>query len=120
MSNFLDGPAAGVRLLLHRAPIMLRAVRKPGGEWDALDQLDDTAEANEQVVVYIAKGKVARVHLCRSPRKLSGFYEEREYVVLPEQPEDTAMRSGWSEWCETNQQRLVELHRQISNYSEPA
>jgi hypothetical protein len=55
MSKILDGPAAGAFLSLGRSPYFLRVVRKPGGKWDALDQLDDTPEPDEEIHVYRQK-----------------------------------------------------------------
>jgi hypothetical protein len=110
LARFLDGPAEGVHLQLHRAPVMLRAVRKPGGEWDALDAIDDEAEADEEIVVYRYAGNISRFHLRRSPRKLSGWYEDADYAVLAEQPPDEDVRSSgrWRSWVLTNREKLSE------------
>lgn len=60
MTRFEDGPAAGVNLSLRRAPMFLRVVQNnQTGEWDALDQLDDTPEKNETIFVYKVHGEVS-------------------------------------------------------------
>lgn len=109
MASFLDGPARDVRLLLKRAPEFLRAVMAPGGEWDALDQLDDTPKATEKIVAYRMVGKSSRFHLCRSPRSMSGWYYEADYRVVCPQPADAEMRTtdAWRKWC-TSQNREEE------------
>ena len=52
MIQFLDGPAKGTSLCLNRAPMFLRVVIDPRGQVEALDQLDDTPEADEKIHVY--------------------------------------------------------------------
>jgi hypothetical protein len=59
MIHFLDGPATGQLLMLRRAPRYLRVTKSPRGVWDALDRLDDTPTAEEQVYVYVRVGKKA-------------------------------------------------------------
>jgi hypothetical protein len=51
--RLLDGPAAGMELALHRAPVYLRVViDRQTGAIDALDQLDDEPRPGEAVYVY--------------------------------------------------------------------
>lgn len=108
MSKFLDGPAEGVVLELRRAPFMLRAVRK-GDKWDALDQAGDEANPDEEIFVYRLTAEATRVHLCRSPRRLSGWIALGEYRLLPEQPEDKHVRTtkAWQDWCDANKVHLI-------------
>ncbi len=117
MANFIDGPARGVKLLLGRAPVMLRAVQPKGGVWDALDQLDDEAKPNERIVVYFRSSEPSRFHICRSPRKQSGWYEEANYSVLPEQPADEDVRTSasWQKWCLANRPRLEKVILDLMN-----
>lgn len=53
MIRFLDGPAMGSRMGLHRVPIFLRVVIYRGsGKIDALDQLSDMPMPGEAIHVY--------------------------------------------------------------------
>lgn len=63
MTSFAGGPAAGVSLLLRRAPLYLRAVTGPDGKWDALDLLDDAPAPNETVVAYRRVGTASAMML---------------------------------------------------------
>ena len=112
MIQFLDGPAAGVKLMLRRAPLMLRVVRSALGKWDGLDQPADEANAREQIFVYRMDGEPkGSVHLsCRGAnRAASGFYPIADYKLWPEQPADEHVRTtkAWSAWCESNRDRLT-------------
>src|SRR5262245_61519854 len=64
MVRFLDGPAAGVDLLLLRAPLFLRVTRR-SLEWDALDQFDDLPGADEEIIVYRRDGPPGWLHIYR-------------------------------------------------------
>jgi len=97
MSKFLDGPASGTTLMLRRAPIMLRAVCGPNGEWDALDQLDDDPKADERIVVYVMVGVPMNFHVCARRSKGSGFYSAGDYRVLADQ--QSANRLGAKVGC---------------------
>lgn len=111
MATFLDGPAAGVHLILHRAPIMLRVVGTRGGKWDALDQPDDKPELSEQVYLYQQIGVPFRFHLsCRGKGKsASGWYQDGYYLHLPTPPADEYLRDNalWAQWCDLNKDELL-------------
>ena len=100
MIRFLNGPAMGKTLMLKRAPRFLRVVQGNDGEFDALDQVDDSPRDDERIVVYEIKGKPAMVHL-NMGRKGGGWYPVAEYLIVPEQPEDAKVRStpAWQAWC---------------------
>lgn len=111
MTRFMDGPAAGVTLMLRRAPFFLRAVQRPAkpgwsdmGEWDALDQLDDRPSADETIVVYrLRPSTQSRMHVCARGRgaRAGGWYEGGEYEVVAQQPDDAVARDTdrWREWA---------------------
>jgi hypothetical protein len=103
MTRFVDGPAAGVTLMLRRAPMLLRAVRAADGTWDALDQLEDTPRADETVVVYrMARGPFA-MHVNRDRRHGGcAWYRGGEYVALDPQPPTTTVRDTetWRAWAQ--------------------
>lgn len=102
MIKFRDGPAAGVTLMLHRAPQYLRVVRAGRKAWDALDQLDDQPEPGESITVYrIDPATFSRYHLlCRRPRGGSGWYCNGEYDVVEPQPGEEHLRTtaAWQAW----------------------
>lgn len=104
MITFLDGPDAGVRLLLKRAPYFLRVVRSAAGVWDALDQLDDEAEAGETIAVYRRVSQVGRLHIDfrRGKGARSGWYVVAEYRLHSIQPDDATARTRpeWRKCCE--------------------
>lgn len=106
MIKFLDGPAAGVTLLLHRAPLFLRAVRDAQGDWDALDQPDDTPKPEETVVVYRRKGDSFTVHMDRrvKGRRVGEWYSGGEYELAKDQPPDEVLRDNgaWQKWTTVN------------------
>lgn len=112
MLKFLDGPAAGVTLMLHRAPLLLRLVQAPDGTWDGLDQLADQPKPSESVHVYMMHEHHGRVHLrmARGAKGGSGFYEYADYKYLPEQPADDADvrdTERWRAWTLANAPRLM-------------
>ncbi len=100
MVRFLDGPAAGVVLMLRRAPPYLRVTVNAAGEWDALDQLGDEAARGEAVTVYRRVGKAGRLHIDYT-RKQSAWYAVAEYRQAPEQPDDATGRdtAKWRAWA---------------------
>lgn len=105
MISFLDGPAAGESLALHRAPKLLRVVRTRKGEWDALDQLDDEPKPSEQIFVYRRRDDlpISRLHLLcgRGRNSGSGWYWTASYSVLEVQPgeHDTRTTAAWQAWA---------------------
>lgn len=109
MSHFEGGPANGVVLQLHRAPIVLRVVTD-GTKWDALDQLDDKPEPNETVHVYVmVKGTISRYHLLARDRKATGWYENASYRPCKLQPKGN---EDWSKWCESNREEIMKEYNE--------
>lgn len=105
MIKFLDGPAAGVTLMLARAPVFLRVVRSPGGKWDALDQLDDAPRPREEIHVYRVVGTPTSMHVSyrgSGGRRAGGWFYHGEYAYVPEQPADGEVRetAAWRAWTE--------------------
>lgn len=96
MTTFTDGPAAGISLMIRRLPTVLRVVRDPQGKWDALDQLTDLPDINEQICVYRLKKVVGKV--CLRP---GGCYPIGEYEYITDQPDDETARSirKWRVWA---------------------
>ena len=99
MTQLHGGPADGVVLMLQRAPTYLRAVCIPGGDWDALDQLNDAPKADEQITVYALDGEAGRMHV--RARGGCQWYTTAEYRVVDPQPDDAAVRdtASWRTWC---------------------
>jgi len=112
MIRFLDGPAAGVNLVLRRAPIMLRVVRSAAGEWDALDQLDDEPAAGEAVYVYRLQGDAGWMHIDyrdkagrrRGETRMTGDYR---YVEAQPGDQHTLTNAAWVAWCDANKDRIL-------------
>jgi len=107
MAKFLDGPAAGVSLSLRRAPMLLRVVQnRETKTWDALDQLTDSPADNEDIYLYyIHPESFFKAHVCRSPRRLSGWLEEADYSLLPAtllRIDEEILRDQevYAAWCE--------------------
>lgn len=101
MAQFLDGPAAGVSLLLNRAPYFLRAVVDSKGNWDALDQGDDLPKPDETIYVYrILVATASRFHLCSRGRGgvPSGWYTEGQYKLVELQPSQEILRRDFDAW----------------------
>jgi hypothetical protein len=99
MIEFLDGPAAGQRLMLKRAPLYLR-VTEMLGEWDGLDQIEDEPRREETLYAYRVEGERSQVHILkRGPG--SGFYARAYYRFIAQQPADAVMRDQvqWQQWC---------------------
>lgn len=104
MISFVDGPAAGQVVTLKRAPRYLRVTcTRKGREptWDALDQLGDEPRADEALYAYRLVEGGHPVHLCMSPRRLSGWYVMGKYALVEPQPDDRTMRvtEAWRAWC---------------------
>ena len=90
MTSLHGGPADGVMLMLHRAPTYLRVVRSREGDWDALDQLDDVPQADEQIAVYALEGEAGGMHV--RARGGCEWYTTAEYRAVDPQPEDATVR----------------------------
>lgn len=102
MVKIIDGPAAGARMLLKRAPKYLRIVIDQENKVDALDQKDDEPSANERVYAYIMiEGTYFSGFVCGSTIA-SGFFVSAEYSICKEQPDDSTLRnlSKWEKWVE--------------------
>ena len=102
MTKFLDGPAAGVHLALHRAPFFLRVVCNANNKWDALDQPNDTPTETERVYVYRVKKYLGTAHVNRG-RHGSGFFPMVEYEYYPTQPTEAELRIAfdWVKWTDS-------------------
>lgn len=94
MTSFLNGPAKGKSLMLHRSPLFLRVVEK-AEEWDALDQVNDSPAAGETIHVY------ERTYKGGKAKSASGCYPLAHYRLHDNPPpietqRDTAL---WRQWC---------------------
>ncbi len=107
MSKFYQGPADGQTLMLARAPRFLRVVVGPNNKIDALDQLTDTPEENEETHVYEIQTEPIRAHI-NCGRGKSGWYEIADYACFPEQPADHEVRTtdAWEAWVKATAARL--------------
>ena len=101
----LDYPTFKGALTLSRAPKFLRfTVAGPlsKGSWDALDQLDDVAQPEEQVFAarLIRKGTV---HIDRvvKRKRVGEWITTAEYKMLDDGPPESVLRDGdaWRAWC---------------------
>jgi hypothetical protein len=102
MTTFKDGPAGGVRLMLKRAPIFLRAVKgaqvgKNNG-WDALDQPNDRPNDGEVLFAYELRTRPGVCHIRMTGG--GGFYPVAEYWFCDPQPTDADMRTAKA-WAAT-------------------
>lgn len=112
MTTFEDGPAAGVVLELRRAPLFLRAVRTPGGAWDALDELEDLPAADETIAVYARQGAPGRIHVDPARPRRAVWLAVAWYRVVTPAPPDAEIRdtARWRQWC-TRQQEAIRCSR---------
>lgn len=101
MTRFLDGPAQSAKLMLRRAAYWLR-VTECAGKIDALDQPEDTPNANEKLYAYMIAEKPSTCHVRMSGGR-GGFYPIAVYRLSPVQPTDAQMRdtAAWKAWTET-------------------
>lgn len=112
MSQLLDGPAKGTSLSLGRSPYFLRVVRAPDGKWDALDQLDDTPEPDEEIHVYRLASEPVTAHVDgRDPqtgKRFGRWLSIGTYVLHLTQPDDRTARdkAAWQEWCVEEGRRI--------------
>lgn len=113
MSPFRNGPADDVRLLLRRAPLLLRVVHfaaagdGPRAErWAALDQVDDHPGVDETITVYVRTSRIQPVHVHRH-----GWFQQANYELAPFQPDDSDLRtnSAWQKWSSTMAPLLTPL-----------
>ena len=101
MTRFVDGPAVGKVLSLHRGPFFLRVVVNSNNEWDGLDQLDYVPQLDETLYAYEVHENHGTVHI-HAAKGHGGFYPMLSYRICAEQPDDATMRdySKWVAWCE--------------------
>lgn len=92
-------------LILKRVPKYLRFVCKRDGtdwKWDALDQLDDVPEADEEVMAAIQTDRV-NVHLDRrvNGKHVGEWHSTAMYELVDEQPDDSVLRDTelWRKYC---------------------
>ncbi|MFN7019859.1 MAG: hypothetical protein ACK4WH_00850 [Phycisphaerales bacterium] len=109
MVKFLDGPAAGVALMLRRAPVFLRVVLSAHRTWDALDQPEDLPTRSETVFVYVLTDRPTAVHIKMARRSQSGFYAQAVYQHVRAHVPPASVRDAesWREWVESNTARLA-------------
>lgn len=106
MTTFVDGPAHGKTLMLHRAALFLRVVVNAKGDIDGLDQPDDEPKKDELIFLYVITKQPGHMHInARGGR--GGFYPIAEYRYVAEQPADADMRTKakWHTWVEANHSR---------------
>lgn len=110
MMRFKDGPAAGVTLSCHgRTPLMLRVVQNSRGEWDALNEIEDTPKPDERIYVYIIASPPGWMHVSYRPRSRSYSGSTSEYKLWPEQPAEAHVRGNkaWQAWCAANHGAII-------------
>lgn len=112
MTKFLNGPASGVVLGLRRAPKYLRVVRDRfavESKWDALDQLTDRPEPNEEVFAYRLVEYRGHAHICRRPTG-GGYFAMAEYAYVELQPPVDVLRNTakWQQWAEDQHQAEIQ------------
>lgn len=112
MTTFTDGPAHSKTLMLHRAPFFLRVVMSPD-DIDALDQPEDTPNANELLFAYRLTKLPGHCHI-RASKGRGGFFPIAEYALIDPQPTDAQMRDRdqWVAWCEANKSMADALKRE--------
>lgn len=104
MTRFLDGPAEGQQLMLHRSPLFLR-VCIGLGTCDALDMLDDEPADGEALVAYRREGKPTVMFIDytdkKTRRRQGKVLRAADYRVAADQPHAAVMASAekWREWC---------------------
>lgn len=101
----LDFPTFNGPLMVDRVPQFLRfTVAGPmsKGTWDALDQLDDVAKPEEQILAARLKRK-GTIHINRvvKKKKIGEWIESAEYVLIDDGPPEEYLRSNekWRAWC---------------------
>ena len=110
MTKFINGSAAGVPLMLRRAPLFLRVVQSEDGGIDALDQLDDVPSATEVITAYRLVENSGMVHVCSrgKNRGASGYYPMASYELCDDQPGDEGRDAAkWQAWCNARAEAWV-------------
>lgn len=97
-------------LAVKRRPLYLRFVRKINRSgrrermpysWDALDQLGDTPEADEEIIVAACVGKTSvHVDMVKDGRKVGVWVAVYRYEMIDNQPPDDVLRDSakWTDW----------------------
>ena len=99
MLELLDGPCK-TDLLVHRAPLYLRAVIGRKGVIDVLDQVEDTPKKTEKIYVYKREEGWVDIHISMTPRSHSGFYVIAKYHYLPDvDGESLRDNEEWQKWA---------------------
>lgn len=103
MTTFEDGPAKGKVLGLLRTPVFLRVVQNTKGKFDALDQLSDSAAADEKVFVYELVRFDGNVIICSRGKGGGGRFGLATYRLYATQPPQAQLVSNtaWAEWART-------------------
>lgn len=124
MTRFIDGPARGVILSLSRAPFFLRVTRNVRAgrtpTFDALDQLDDTADPNEIIHLYALARPVSGCFLDftdkATGRRMGRMETSAEYRLYSTQPPDETVRdnAAYQAWCREEAERLKETQEKES------
>jgi hypothetical protein len=111
MIKLIDGPAAGTVLMLKRGPMFLRAVVNSKGQWDALDQPEETVASGEVPHCYVASDQIGMCHIRSGKRGVSGFYAMGNYRLAAKQPSVEVMSDNakWRAWCDANRDQLVQV-----------
>lgn len=102
-SRFIGGPA-DKRMIgpFSPAPVMLRVVRDAEGNWDALNEPDDTPKPQEQVFVYRLNSIPRTGHASCRPRSKSFWWSAADYVYHDVQPDRAVLADTerWRAWCD--------------------
>lgn len=98
MASFLDGPAKDRSLSLRTCPHYLRVVVDERGKIDALDQVEDVPESEEQIEVYVIVNGTWGVVFVRP----GGRFEYGEYRHMAGLDPDLLLSFGdrerWIAW----------------------
>ena len=111
--QFRDGPATAAFLEVVRAPKFLRVVRTLAGRWDALDQLEDLAREDEEIIVYRLLDTAGTMHVDRvdprTRRRIGTWHRIATYELNQVQPDQATARDTerWRAWCIDQVQALA-------------
>lgn len=103
MITFKDGPAIGQTLMCRHAPMWLRVVQGPDGQWDALDKSIDMPRLSETIYLYRRVGDVGSLHVRMQRGRgghSGGYFATAQYEFVEPQPEEEVMRGirVWKMW----------------------
>ncbi len=108
MIRLINGPHAGTKLNLARAPFLLRVVQDQAGNIDALDKVEDTARPGEAFTIYRRMTKPMIVHLDRrdpkTGRRQGLWFAAADYRLALVQPDPAtaADNQRWQAWAQAN------------------